>query len=164
MTSPSASPASTTPSLLRRLAAILYDGLLLLAILLLAAFPYLKLLGDTSTAGAARIGFQLYLAVIVAGFFCWFWVHGGQTLGMRAWRLKLVSAHGGSVSWTQAAIRLLAALVSAGALGLGYLWVLIDRDRLAWHDRMSATRLILLPKSTHRSMNAPRQVDRDNRK
>ena len=80
-------------------------------------------------------------------FFTWFWVHGGQTVGMRAWRLRVVSFDGERIGWRTAAIRFLLAIVSAAMLGLGYLWVLIDPERLAWHDRLSKSRVVLLPKS-----------------
>jgi len=67
---------------------------------------------------------------------------------MRAWRLKLVSASGGPVSWNQAVWRFAAAIPSVGLLGIGLLWVLIDRERCAVHDRLSGTRLVLLAKNT----------------
>ncbi len=78
-------------------------------------------------------------------FFAGFWTHGGQTLGMRAWRIRLVGRGGGRVSWGQATLRFFAAIVSWLALGLGFLWALVDRERHAWHDRCSGTRLIRLP-------------------
>ncbi|MGB5613384.1 MAG: RDD family protein, partial [Sedimenticolaceae bacterium] len=82
-----------------------------------------------------------------AAFFSWFWTHGGQTLGMRAWRLKLLDSEGDPVTLKLSLIRLGAALLSALPLGLGYLWVLIDRDGLAWHDRLSRTRLVVLKRN-----------------
>jgi len=84
--------------------------------------------------------------LIVIGFFTWFWTHGGQTLGMRAWRLKLLSRDGQAVTLRQALVRLAGALLSLLPAGLGLLWVLIDPQRCAWHDRLSDTRLIVLPK------------------
>ena len=71
-----------------------------------------------------------YLLAISFGFYGWFWTHGGQTLGMRAWRLKALTADGQAVSWRHAIIRVAAAHVSLFALGLGYLWLLIDREKL----------------------------------
>jgi uncharacterized RDD family membrane protein YckC len=75
-------------------------------------------------------------------FFTGFWWRGGQTLGMRAWRLKVVRMDGSPLRWSDALKRHLAALLSCLTLGLGFLWVLVDSDGLAWHDRLSATRLI----------------------
>jgi uncharacterized RDD family membrane protein YckC len=65
---------------------------------------------------------------------------------MRAWQLKIVNRRGGAVTWGQSAQRFAAAGLSLALLGLGYLWVLFDRDRQAWHDRLSDTRLVVVPK------------------
>lgn len=135
-----------TPGLLRRLAAIAYDALLLAAIFMLAGLPFVALAGGPPAHPLLRIGFQFYLLALAFLFYGWFWVRSGQTLGMRAWRLKLVQMDGSTVTWPQAAKRFTAALLSWAGLGLGFLWVLVDRDKLAWHDRMSGTRLRLLPK------------------
>ena len=84
------------------------------------------------------------LAVII--FFSLFWLRSGQTLGMQAWRIKLVSFDGGPVTTRQAITRCLGASASALCLGLGYLWCLFDPNRRYWHDYISGTELILLPK------------------
>jgi uncharacterized RDD family membrane protein YckC len=89
---------------------------------------------------------RAYLVSTCLLFFIWFWTHGGQTLGMRAWRLKVVGVDGGPIGWRAAVVRCFGAILSWSALGLGYLWILVDREKLAWHDRMSATRLSLIPK------------------
>lgn len=123
---------------------MVYDALLLFGVLALASFPYV-LIAAGRPGPMARLGFQLYLLALCLLFFSWSWVRGGQTLGMRAWRLRLVRADGGPVTWTLAVCRFAAALLSLACLGIGFLWILVDRDRLAWHDRLSATRLILEP-------------------
>ena len=141
---------TTTPGLARRCAALVYDGLLLAALWLAAGALMLVLSGGW----LAESGRPLWLVyalraslVLVTGlFFGGFWTHGGQTLGMRAWRLQLVnSADAGPVSWKQALLRLAAACLSAAALGIGFFWVLIDRERRSWHDHLSGTHLVLLP-------------------
>lgn len=139
---------AATPSLWRRLAAIFYDFWLVAALWLLGATA------DTFVRAGLGLGstevhlpLQLYLLLSPAAFFCWFWTHGGQTLGMRAWRLKLLDGEGNPVTLRLSMIRFGAALLSTLPLGLGYLWVLFDRDGLAWHDRLSGTRLVLLRKS-----------------
>lgn len=138
------------PSLLRRLGAVLYDTLLLAALLMLASFLYVPLVDQALVAPFNRALYQLYLLAISMAYFGWFWVHGGQTLGLRTWRLRLVTRDGGAVTWMQAVRHFLAAIVSWLCLGLGFLWVLVDREKLAWHDRFSDTRLILLPKIPRR--------------
>ena len=144
---------AATPGLLRRLAAIGYDGLLLIALYVLAAalvvLPAGMLFGVEEPAGDAlvRLLLQLLLTLISLGFFVGFWLHGGQTLGMRAWRIQVVRADGHALHAGNALLRALAALLSLAPLGLGFLWMLVDRERLTWHDRISATRLVLLHKS-----------------
>jgi uncharacterized RDD family membrane protein YckC len=139
------------PGLFRRFAAILYDGLLLLA-LWFAASVVLMAASSGSLASPDRPLWLLYghragLLLVTYMFFAGFWTHGGQTLGMRAWRLKLVSIEGGPVHWFGATKRFFAAILSLGALGLGFLWALFDPEKLTCHDRLSDTRLVLLPKS-----------------
>jgi uncharacterized RDD family membrane protein YckC len=88
--------------------------------------------------------FRAWLVAVVIGFYAYFWTHGGQTLGMSAWRLRLVRVDGGKPRLTDALLRLACATVSLAPAGLGLLWVLVDREGLAWHDRWSRTRLVLV--------------------
>ena len=127
----------------RRLAALLYDSLVLTALWMAATALLLAFTGGEAVTGGAWL-YRLYLLVIAGVFFCWFWTHGGQTLGMRAWRAKLETRDGGPVSWRQAGLRFVGVLLSIGCGGLGYLWALADKDRLTWHDRISATRVVLI--------------------
>ena len=79
-------------------------------------------------------------------FFGWFWLKNGQTLGMQAWRLKLVGFDGGQPTAGHIVIRCLGATLSAACFGLGYLWCLVDSRGRYWHDYLSRTELVLLPK------------------
>jgi len=145
-------PIPLAPGLARRLAAMLYDSLLLAALWFTATALLLAVSGghlaDPDRSLWLLVALRVSLLLVTLLFFAGFWVHGGQTLGMRAWRLKLVSASGGPVSWSQAVWRFAAAIPSVGLLGIGLLWVLIDRERCAVHDRLSGTRLVLLAKNT----------------
>jgi uncharacterized RDD family membrane protein YckC len=85
------------------------------------------------------------LAAIVF-YFGWSWTRSGQTVGMIAWRLRLERADGSLLDWKQSITRMAAATVSLAAAGLGYFWIWIDRDKLAWHDRWTDTRVVVLPK------------------
>lgn len=136
------------PGLLRRLSAMFYDVWLIVGIWFVGAtidFAIQSALGQGDSPHPLPL--QLYLVLSTFAFFGWFWTHGGQTLGMRAWRMKLLDDHGNPVSWRQSAVRCLAACLSAGAAGLGYLWVLVDRDRRSWHGRISGTRLVLIARA-----------------
>lgn len=141
---------------LRRIGALLYDALLLIAIFVLAAIPFVLLTGRPQ--GWMRLLFQFYLLAVAFVFLGWFWVHGGQTLGLRAWRLRVTHADGGPLGWRTAALRFLAALLSWGCAGLGFLWMLFDNAHLTWHDRLSHTRVVLIPKALKGSRRAPQQV------
>lgn len=130
---------------------MLYDGLLIFGLLLLASMmvtlPVGILLGEAAAnALPGNPWFRLWLALVPPLFFVLFWLKGGQTLGMRSWRLRVIRDDGQPLAWRDALKRLVGALLSWLPLGLGYLWILVDRDRLAWHDRLSGTRLVLLKK------------------
>ena len=79
-------------------------------------------------------------------FYSYFWRLRGQTLGMQVWKIKLVSPSLQTLSWQECFARLFFALVSVSMLGLGFIWMLFDPDRLTWHDRASGTRVVLLRK------------------
>jgi uncharacterized RDD family membrane protein YckC len=129
----------------RRLAAIFYDSFLLAAVLLLASLVALPLLGADPSRPALLL-FRVYLVVVIFAFFAWFWTHGGQTLGMRAWHIRLQRRGGGAITLWQALLRFLVAIASWLALGLGFLWSLFDKEQLTWHDRYSMSELVVLPK------------------
>lgn len=135
--------------LARRLGAVLYDGLLLTALLMLVSFVFLPLTEHWLAPPLRRALQQLLLLAVSLAYFAGFWVRGGQTLGLKTWKLRLVSRDGGPVTGVQALMRFLGAIVSWLCLGLGFWWVLVDRDRLAWHDRFSGTRLVRLQKADH---------------
>lgn len=128
------------PGLGRRLAAIAYDVLLLVAVLFLATAALLPFSGGEAI-GPNHGLYTAYLLAVSFGYFGWFWTHGGQTLGMRTWRLRLVGAGENGATWRQALVRFVGACVSWMACGAGFLWLLVDRDRLTWHDRVSGTRI-----------------------
>jgi uncharacterized RDD family membrane protein YckC len=129
---------------------MLYDALLVIALLMIVTAAFLPLTGGEAITyerfGAVEYVYRLLLLGVVIAFFGVFWTRRGQTLGMAAWRLRLVRADGGAVTWRDVLTRLAGACASWAALGLGYFWILFDRDRLAWHDRWSGTRVIVTPK------------------
>ena len=110
--------------------------------------------GDAVTGADAPVLEYFYrgaLLAALAGYSCYCWTHGGQTIGMLAWRLRVVREAGGALDWPLALLRFVAACVSLGAAGLGLLWVLFDPARRAWHDRWTRTRMIVLPKKGRHS-------------
>ncbi len=138
------------PGLFRRLAALLYDSVLVAA-LMAAAFTlvYLPLatvfgMEDIRNYPLYKAAMTIWMFAVGVGFHLWFWTHGGQTLGMRAWRIMLFSNDGRSPNLKQAIVRYAVAIFSLAALGLGFLWILIDPQKRAWHDIASGTRLVLV--------------------
>jgi uncharacterized RDD family membrane protein YckC len=94
--------------------------------------------------------YRATLLAVTLGFYGAFWTRRGQTLGMAAWRIAIERDDGRLPGWRDTAVRLALAALSWLPAGLGYWWMLVDRDRLAWHDRLSHTRIVLLPKGTRR--------------
>ena len=133
-------------SLIRRIAAMLYDGLLILALLFLTTLPFIAIRGGEPVEIGDNRLYQIILALVVYTFFVGFWIRSGRTLGMQSWRLQLETADGDKPSIGTATMRFLAAIVSWAVLGLGFLWQLWDKDSLTWHDRISGTRIVYYPK------------------
>jgi uncharacterized RDD family membrane protein YckC len=128
-------------SLFRRLAALVYDALLLAALIFLFALAVVLARGGRAI-GPGTIWFEACLVALAFAFCGLFWTRGGQTLGMHAWNIRLVTADGRQVGWARAAARFFAAWLSMLPAGLGYWWALVDRERLSWHDRLSGTRVV----------------------
>lgn len=128
---------SQKPSLLRRFAAIFYDFLLLLSVLFFATALILPF--NAGQAFTQHWLYSLYLLTVTFIFYGWFWTHGGQTLGLKAWKLQVLTIDRQSITWSQAFLRFNGAIVSWCALGLGFCWSLIDKNKRCWHDVFSKT-------------------------
>lgn len=129
----------------RRLVAALYDGLIVLALWFIGTALVMPISREAVSPHhpLAEFLYRLYLLAIGYVFFAGFWVRDGQTVGMLAWRVKLLqSANRRTVTWKQAVLRYLAALLSWAMLGLGFWWALFDPERKTWHDRLSGTELV----------------------
>ncbi|MCT5467837.1 RDD family protein [Pseudomonas aeruginosa] len=148
--------------LVRRLAAMFYDFLLCVALMMVVALVYqqgiLRLiygsehLRELADRGAL-IGDPLLSTLLVFalfGFFAKFWTHNGQTLGMQVWGLRVQNRDGSAISLLQALLRFMIAIASWLCLGLGFLWMLWDKDKRTWHDRYSESQVVRLPKNTHK--------------
>jgi len=136
----------TSAPLARRLAALLYDALLLLGLLFVFTLLLIFARGGRSIA-AGTIWYEASL-VLVAFVFCGVsWTRGGQTVGMKAWRIRVVALDASSLGWPRAALRFFASWMSLLPAGLGYWWALVDRQRCCWHDRLSGTRVVRAPRA-----------------
>ena len=166
---PTALPAITlSAGFLRRLASMFYESLLVTAVLIFGwIFPHI-LLAAFAQAKAPAWLIQAHLFLLLLLYFAWFWLHGGQTLAMKTWKIALVrTVDGGRPNWRHALLRLvLAALFYAPLLPawtwvhyqpdlawLGWLasawaivpvaWTLLDRDRQFLYDRLSGCALVM---------------------
>ena len=129
-------PAGASASLARRLGSLLYEALLLLGVAFFAGTVFFLASGGARPEGWLLRAEQLFLAAVFASYFLYCWLRGGQTLAMKAWRIRLVG-----VSAANAVPRfLLAALLVP--TGISILWTLVDRERQFLHDRLAGTRVI----------------------
>ena len=137
-----------TVSIIRRSAALFYDLMLILALLVVAAALAVLPAGMIFDykIPADDFFYRLYLLSWPVGFFLWFWIRGGQTLGMRAWRIRVIRMDGNNLTYGDAVKRLLASILSILTAGLGYFWAMVDKNNRALHDHLSGTTLIMLKK------------------
>lgn len=129
-------------SLFRRLGALCYDSLLLLGVLFIAAIPLTFFALETREDVWVENFIRLYLIAVCFIYFGWFWGHGGQTLGMRAWKLHLIRDDGGKLGWSHFAKRFLTAWVT---LGFGNLTILFSNKKHALQDTLSSSVLVYRP-------------------
>jgi len=140
----------------RRLAAISYDALLCVALLMVTAFIYklvwMGFIGEArlrqlSESGALDADPLLSSILLIAlfGFFAHFWTRAGQTLGMQVWGIRVQNADGTAISLWQALLRFVVAIASWLCVGLGFFWSLFDKQKRCWHDLYSQTQLVRVP-------------------
>ena len=139
-------PASTaTPaSLWLRLVAGAYDLLPLIGLWFVAGVLALAVTGGALDPHrlAHKLLVQALVLALSAAYFVVSWTRGGQTIGMRAWRLRIVRADGSALGLWRALLRFFIALVSLAALGFGFCWALIDREKRSWHDMAAGTLMV----------------------
>ena len=133
-----ASPAK--PGFFRYFAAIFYDLILVIALFFVATAILLPF--SQGEAIQSTFLFPLYLFCVRFIFYGWFWTHGGQTLGLRAWKLRLVSDQQTDISWKQAFIRYMTAICSWAIFGLGFFWRIWQKDGKTWHDLSSRSVIV----------------------
>ena len=120
---------------------MLYDSLLLIALVFAVLAPFVVALD-----GIGPWPSRVLIVATWAGFYAVSWSRGGQTLGMTAWRIHLLDTHGQPPSARHIALRLLTAPLSFASLGIGYLWFYVGDNRQTWHDCLSDTMVVHIPK------------------
>jgi uncharacterized RDD family membrane protein YckC len=135
----------------RRAAALVYDALLVVALLMIftagALFFTHGAAVVTTNAGAWVYAYRAGLVLVIAGYYLLNWLRSGQTLGMRAWRLRVVTDSGKPLTFDAAVLRLIFGALAWAPAALGVLWLYVDPDHLALHDRLSRTRVVRLARS-----------------
>ena len=133
--------ADAVPGIARRLASMLYESLVVFAVLLIGFLLPQILLSGFGLAMAGRL-LWLHVLLLLMVYFVWFWLNGGQTLPMKTWKLRLASADGRRLRPLQALLRYLAAWPSSVLCGFGLFWALVDKDRQFLHDRIAGTCIV----------------------
>jgi uncharacterized RDD family membrane protein YckC len=129
-----------TPGLPRRLASMLYEALLLFAVGFFASWLFFFASGARdATSGLLRHELQLFIVFVFGAYFLWSWLRSGQTVAMKAWKIRLVG-----VTPARALLRFFLALILVPT-GASILWSFFDRERQFLHDRLAGTRLVLAP-------------------
>lgn len=134
-------PAFSRPGLGRRLASMLYETLLAGAVALVGLFIPQFVLGNVLHALPGRNITQASAFLILLIYFAWFWLHGGQTLAMKTWHLRLVRQDDRPIQPLQAILRFFFAWPSLLLGGIGLWWALVDKEGLFLHDRLAGTKL-----------------------
>ena len=130
-------------SLLRRLGVMLYDSLIAVVLMFLVTVGWLPFTGGEaiSTDDPRHIYYQLSLLLIIWLYLALSWRLGGQTLGARAWRVRLLSQDNSPVGWWQSTVRIIVAVTGLAVFGIGFLWSLFHPQKATWHDLASQTQL-----------------------
>lgn len=131
--------------LLKRFAAMGYDALLLVALGFLATAVLLPFTGGEAIPPGS-VFYPAWLALWAFLWLGWSWTHGGQTLGMRAWHLRLVTLESGPVSWRRALLRFVVAVPSLLLFGAGLWWALWEPRRRTWYDLAAGTLVVREPR------------------
>jgi uncharacterized RDD family membrane protein YckC len=135
----------------RRFAALIYDSLLVAALLLVYTGLALSLTHGKAivreNAGGWVYAYYFGEVAVIASYYvsCCHWT--GHTLGMRAWRLRVQTPDGGLISVRAALLRFVLGVAAWAPLGIGILWLYVDRDQLSLPDRLSGTRVALIMRS-----------------
>ena len=149
MSTPSNNANEQAAPLWRHTLAMVYDSLLIIPLFMGATAVWVAIWGPTESALTQTVPpilQRLTWCLIVFFFFGLFWRKSGQTLGMQAWRIKLISEKGGQLTWTQVTLRVIGASLSLIAVGVGFFWRFVPPRYRYWHDTLSGTRLVLVPK------------------
>jgi len=129
---------------LKRILALVYDSLLIAAIVLVLSLLLVFINGGYPESGSFLSFIQFFILVVTGPiFYSYFWiVNKGQTTGMQAWKIKLVTMDETELNIKKTMLRCLISTISFAFIGLGYLWILYDKENLSWSDILTKTKVI----------------------
>ena len=129
---------------LKRILALIYDSLLIAAIIIVASLLLVFINGEYPKPGTLLSVIQFLISILVGPFFySYFWLtNDGQTTGMQAWKIKLVSSNESKLNMKQTYLRCLISVISFLFIGIGYFWILFNKNNLSWSDIATKTRVI----------------------
>jgi uncharacterized RDD family membrane protein YckC len=125
----------------RRLLIMFYDGVILFGLLIVAsaiALPF----GSVEKSAFQDFWFTVWLLLVCFAYLGSCWRYRGMTLGMRAWKIRLVSGDDQMISWPRCILRFIVAMISLAVFGLGFIWILVDKKKRSWHDLVAGTLMI----------------------
>lgn len=153
-----ASDVATAPRLRRRLASALYESILLFGVAFIAAYLFLALTQSKHPIPSPmRHVFQFYMFAVIGSYFVWCWRHGGQTLPMKTWKMRVVNVAGETPTlrqaWWRYTLIWVCMIPALGLYAFGHhwglvltalpmLWALVDREKQFLHDRLAHTRIV----------------------
>ena len=129
---------------LKRVLALIYDSLLIAAIIIVASLLLVFVNGEYPKPGTLLSVIQFLISILVGPFFySYFWLtNDGQTTGMQAWKIKLVSSNESKLNMKQTYLRCLISVISFLFIGIGYFWILFNKNNLSWSDIATKTIVI----------------------
>lgn len=139
---PSPLSKALAPSLLKLCACLVYELLTIVALCIVFAGVFYGVFGD-ATEGIKRLSQQIFLWTILGAYYVWCWTKTGQTLAMQSWHLKVVAQNDVPLSKQMALMRYVLASFSLVLFGLGFLWIVVDKNRLFLHDRLLKCKIVI---------------------
>jgi uncharacterized RDD family membrane protein YckC len=132
-----------TAGFLRRVLALIYDSLVIVGIVLFLTLVLVLFNGSYAESGSFASFLQFFILIFSGPiFYSYFWLNKGQTIGMQAWKIRLISINETKLNAKQTFIRCLISVISFLFFGIGYFWILYDKNNLSWSDIVTKTKIV----------------------
>jgi len=128
----------------RRIFSLFYDSLIIAAIILVISLLIVFMNGESIDSNSF-LSFIQFGIILLSGpiFYSYYWIrNNGQTIGMQAWNIRVISLSGGEITFQQSLVRCISSVISFSFLGLGYLAIIFNKNKMGWADKLSSTKII----------------------